>query len=1831
MAYTITTTSGARGALFALATLALGMTACGEKGDLDAVACERGALDCPCQRDSTCAVVDGVELVCLDEICRSPACPPGTLDCPCSDGACAAGLECSDVSGEALCGVRVLCPVGTHGCECYPDETCDPIDDETGQRCDEGVCVLDVCARGERGCQCLSGERCLDGDDICDMGLCVRDTGQTVAPPADPRCYTPCRFDLQGGEGPDRICDEGLMAGCIGDALCAEGSCVTPEALAQAPAMLTACRFDASCPDFQSCIAGRCYSDCEETADCRGERVCHRKACRLPCTVAGAGCPRGEHCALFDGVSGHCMPLGLPRSDLYKQAAAAAAPVFEIDTASIDLTPLRDRASVVVENPGDVAQTITVRRAFHRLRGSDDKVEMAALDWLLLAAGGGPSTASDLELAVPARGAVTLIVSAAAPPAGSPASGGWSGALELSNAGGAKKTVALAYAVGVAGTWAGSIVTYAEFADRDLARDTGVDPKTDNALARRWLAVGEGTVSVAEFEAMLRAVRDESWREPLIRERCARAYPGLDPPLCYLYDGGSAGDTGIRAMTNRAETVKVPAGPVDLPWSMTIGADGAGRVDSDSALHIPGNPAVRLRFVGDPSTCPAAPAACINRLEPGQRLVRSRVGGRAWASRCPAGLDGQRMPWFVPLFGETVDGDDGGAARPVCLSRDLPFRDADLSAGLSRANPLPDGRALDVTVEVVDGALLEQRVLFALVRQTVSGVFGPVETRYGYLLLHRADGARPVEAIPAGDGAGRVEPIALGGCSDAVLSLALGRPAAGLDAVADAELAGLVEVLIDGRPSAAAPPAGDPGPPVHYLCVDRGRFDVACPEGSQVRYFRAEDAAGVAGHACNDRPTVCTRGETCALECDVGVLCAARGDCAATLDGWLADGAHGAVAVTDWVCADGQPSCDLPTTGADRRTGKVFDPPGDGARVMPRFAQQVADGFRYRAQFRNRSGLGIGFTPDACVDGANAIPYCYDAEVIEALRARVDCAGELRLTRADRLDAALRARLDGFLTAVHAYEETRVPDLPTPVVEDGFERAYAELLVMLGDDSMTRGFASRYDLAEQRLADFPGSRLEADGIDLSGQAGFELLSFYQSTQYFQLALDRFFAKAPLITAGIGSYAGAPMAVSWLPRVLGASTKKARAMAEIAERYVTFDRADLARAVIRRGFAAAWLESVVILQLFDRLADRADAQTRAQIRAALQDAQLAFSSALRDMRSSFESITDAPAVFGIPKNFVPFPALDPREVNSRAVNAFDVALARARDKVEIAIGSEVEALAQARQFDVDQAAFTDEMANLKRQYDNELSALCGSFESDGAIYPAVARYAALGPLERGIAEPCGLLGNGEIFSKLQEIAETAEQVESARRRVVGLRDDAESLQRQMDAQCGRIKRFEDYQFTLGSEIRSTRVAIDSLERTVDTLERVVNEASEIRDATSCIVGVATDCPTKMAGMAAYMVVATTSLVAQGTAEAQIVVANDEIEATMLRMQSREILEECDAISIDLRAEMERVVSQIPALISEMAQVELTHRRLKGELGGLRNDAASAQANREEAEQLRINTEIARNDPNIRIYRNAAMVVADAHFDAALREAYKATRVFEYYTSQSFAARDELLLIRLAGRGERNLRDYLLGLEEAFFEFEQVYANPDLRLHVVSVRDLKAERLAGQTAATIGQRNVSFRQKLRTDARGHVVLDFRTALGDTSPLTADHKVLYVEADLVGRNLGDGLGRLYLTLPEDNTGTVLGVEGDTAAYAFPARTAVLNPTFNGKRGADGVEFDRALFRNERLRDRPLINTKWEVRLDPKGESVNTDIDLDQLEDIVLYIYYTDFTTGL
>ncbi|MCA9555981.1 MAG: hypothetical protein KC933_38505, partial [Myxococcales bacterium] len=290
--------------------------------------------------------------------------------------------------------------------------------------------------------------------------------------------------------------------------------------------------------------------------------------------------------------------------------------------------------------------------------------------------------------------------------------------------------------------------------------------------------------------------------------------------------------------------------------------------------------------------------------------------------------------------------------------------------------------------------------------------------------------------------------------------------------------------------------------------------------------------------------------------------------------------------------------------------------------------------------------------------------------------------------------------------------------------------------------------------------------------------------------------------------------------------------------------------------------------------------------------------------------------------------------------------------------------------------------------------------------------------------------------------------------------------------------------------------------------------------------------------------------------------------------------------------------------------------------------------------EDAEQLVINAAAAQSDPNVRIYQNDAIINADRWFTRAIRDAYRATKIYEYYTSQSYARQEELYLIRMIDAGQPNLRNYLADLDEAYFEFGEQFGNPDSRIEVLSLRDdlMRIPRVAADgsgRALSSEERVMLFRERLKDpvllDERGFITYQFSTGFDRLSPLTHNHKILFMEVELFG-DVGDDVARVYVR--QKGTGVVKTEDGSRLFYAFEPRTAVINPVVNGFRDfgqdSDGAITGptRSIFRNYRFRERPLVNTNWELILNRRTEAANEDVNLDGLDDIKLYVFYTDFT---
>lgn len=1772
---------------------------------------------------------------------------------------------------------------GVLGCPCLNAKMCHPQSDGSPLVCRDDLCQLPICGQGGNltGCACGGGAPCASGL-VCTNGRCAEDSGQTLTPPAEPLCYTPC----QGGSARTSTgelvdCGEDfLLAGCIGAATCVNGSCVVPpeecgpDGCIQTPVEPTSvgqCSEDVDCPSFQACIQNQCYSDCESDSECRDGRVCYRKTCRVACKTADDSetqCPAGTLCESEDGQSGHCMPIVAVDRELPTNAGVKTDELeedaFIVEPSVVRFSARRLTGSVTFTNDTGEDRLIVVQKVSHTefVRGEEKLIENYPMPWLSLGTeSDAPAQVQALSIQVPAGTSRTLELTGAE----NPALPRWTGLLEVTAEGRPTRRISLQYAGNPEGHWSGRVHYVANFGTRSLdawrqnRSDRNALKVVGNALVRRWGAFRERRISWDEFTAALTATESESWRWESVKSRCPSRENPNPNAACYLYDNA----LGIAVYSDNVSDAPVPTGAIDVPIAMNLRADdpsGApgrwtGRIVSEEALQYAGNPAVALTFASDPGTCGDA-STCVTFLDTFSADVL--VGGRYLTDakgsvncdQVPGGsFEAQLTPWLVPGFTAGTDVDvAGNRYRYECRDSWTPLgrsaRNAPTNRSLAGGNPIPDGASRVRRIRLIDGALINQELMFILFEERFPSfldandeegfvAYGYMVLRHGVTNLSDADfaGSQLVDARPAPG----IEPVA---CSAGLLramsdAIDWPTPATGESPrpVSADTVSRYLLTVIQGSPPAAegntiAPSSAEK---VHYFCEDTNSFSggpalegEACPAGSAVTYFTLQGPQAEEATLRND---ACHR-----ATCSAGAgLCG----CAAVLANWIDTGAH-AIRLDPAYRCEAQNRSFCSDDRRDLRKGKVFFAADFAPALFQPLDELVQSAFRYRVKFQNRSGQSVGFAPQICVPNSDDIPYCYAPSEIESITERVDCAVDLYTRYFQDLTPVagedVRSAAKDFLTRSFA----------ATTGEQGFEFLNAELLIMLGDEAFTSAFKSRFDLARQNLAAFAGSLFEPGGIDLEGGAGFEMYRLYQAIQYYQFALDRFYGLSPRLWQSLSPQGGLPSGegfvtpatvVTYFDRLIRASSQKARASSEIAKRYQRFNRPDLARFVIERAYTASYLESVVLARMMLRVVDSPSSSHAEQVRYAVEQAQRTYRAALLEMANTYRDIGDDLTVFGFAPDYIPFPVLGTIDRN-----AFTVSMSRANERVALAKEKELRALEDNRAFESSSALFQSELASITRNYEQQLAEICGTFTlerpgNEATAVPAIpiqAQFAPEGSKPRILGNPCGLMGNGALYDAAVQIEKAQLRLRIAQTMVSNIEAQATDAQARVNEQCQRISDLKAYRLDIEDEQISYRETVTEARTAISTTERALEQVEVIAQFLKCSVGTSTDCPTGVSSSIMYTAASTVARIGLINLELQAADAENEIAKNEKRILERTIQEECDALEIDGRYTIRDLMRRASEARLEAIDVGLDVRLALSQIEKLSNQATALMDQMNEALEMAIDIEASRNDPNVRIYRNDAVLAADRTFQSALQQAYRATLLYEYYTSQSYAPKDQLALIRMVSYGDFTLESYLSDLSEAFLQFEEQFGEPDLRVERISLMDdIFGIPELGSDGTAVGpeERKRLLRERIGDvsllDDQGYISIPFSTSLDRVSPLTANHKIQHIEVMYLGSVSGDVLGRVYLR--QRGTGVIRTLAGDKAFYAFPERTAVVDAIMGTSRF-----FPNEVYQSERFRDRPLVNTGWELVLNQKDEFVNQDIDLSGINDILIYIYYTDFT---
>lgn len=1819
--------------------------------DAPAATCPVGALGCACASGNTCgASAAGEALQCMDDVCVSMKCAPGGTGCVCHGG-----TDCNDPADSCVLGVckPTSCAAGSASCDCllgscnanlYCDTslgggTCI---DSTGfpggacpanqlchdqSRCDRDTSTCVHCDLGSQGCAPDHG--------VCNAGLVYavgRCLPRNEVPPSAPKCYTRCTDDVPTPTGV-LVCDpEGFLAGCLPGLDCQDGSCVP------AGAARPTCANDTECPDHQSCLADdHCYSNCDTNTDCPSGLSCYLHVCRMPCAANPSptqACPDDQRCDMADGQSGYCMPQVVDPGT----TTPTASGTYQLSATTVAFTLLEPTADVRIVSQSPVDEHFTVTKVSHRVydrqgKQIDDPRAAAEPLWFLALASPGATglPGGGLDVIAPAGcsdGCPSLHLTQGAIPAA------WSrveGSIEVESATMGTQAIEVSFQASVDGRWTGTMYYFASFPDVGLdtwrAGNHAQSNDVGNGLIAQWAAYRNGRLNgFNELQAILTATATGSWQWPSVASACAA---GNTRGACYLY--GTGGQAGIRQYVDDLITTPIPSGPTQYPIALNLrkgAVDSAGNVtytgiiDSAVALHYGGNPRIDLAFThapDDTSQCDndGVPGDCVSYLAGFSSDIY--VGARVAAVNgiCPVGLQLARVPWLIPGF---TDGTHGGY-REECREAAVPFAGGDpRNANLTIGNPVADGRALKRQLRLVDGAMVDQQHLFVIFEETVaSSLRGPPISTYGYMLLERSgqpiSDAELATSTTGSSARGVTGPLAGRASCDAALARAATLLPVGTTMPAQLGDADRATLMLTGRLPGMLTALSSG---VHYLCVDTGLFDggpgntgaandvrTACPTSSNIRYFVL--------------PPSYTQASVAALDCQQDHTCGVQ------LQQWVTSNLPITLDPT-WAC-DSPIATSCSANRFDLRAGKIFYPPG--LAVFVPLDGAVEDAFRYKEHFRSTTNRSVGFVPVPCVGSGALTPYCYDAAKIEDTADRVDCLMSIYAAHVTDWNNETWLPARTFLTNSLSVHAAASPSSPPGA--DGFERLDAELLIMLGDDALTHALSSRFDLASANGGAFFGAQFENNGMNVSGIAGYEMRELHEAVQYYELATDRFFTHvAPVIFAAIANgdvganHVVSPALVSsYLERIIGGSAKKAAAWSYIADRYRGFNRPDLARAVMQRAYMGTYLESMFLSRLMLDIADNTDGANRGDIVIILVRAQHEYDTALARMREVYDSISRDGERFGFSPDYIPFPAVD--DTDTRYANAFEAALGLARMRADTARRFEDDAVTNSHGFETDAAAFQSELVQISVTKEARLAEVCGQFDgSDGRVHAAIGRYAYLSDRTAAIGEPCGFVGNGEIHDRMSDIALLQADVAEFQRRISQLNTRMDNEQVRVDAQCANLGHLRDLQITEKDKQYTIQTKIQELEAGVSMAQRAAQNVGTMLQLTQCE---AFSCLAVASKLGAFTLAAAVS---EGTIAGLQAGIRDQ-QGAMVESQkielTNQINSQCTAIQIDSKPVVASLIESIQQLDHDINQTLLRVKMDLDSLTALRLEARRTEQEETDAEELAVNVEAARNDPNVRVYMNTAMINADRSFNRALEHAFRATRLLEYYESQSYGSADELYLIRMISHGDYNLDSYLDALEDEYEAFRGQYRNRSHRAVRLSMaNDIMQIPTLGTDGHSLSaaERSTLMRTRLldpkRLDSRGRRTYTFSTTLDQFAPCTFGQQIDYVEVMFSGANLGDPNASVMLW--QNGTGVIERADQGQNFHRLPPALIVATP----RRDLDSA-FDPSVYRNYGMRERPLVNTSWSLVFDEKNPQ-NRDVHFDQLNDIYIYIYYTDFT---
>ena len=314
---------------------------------------------------------------------------------------------------------------------------------------------------------------------------------------------------------------------------------------------------------------------------------------------------------------------------------------------------------------------------------------------------------------------------------------------------------------------------------------------------------------------------------------------------------------------------------------------------------------------------------------------------------------------------------------------------------------------------------------------------------------------------------------------------------------------------------------------------------------------------------------------------------------------------------------------------------------------------------------------------------------------------------------------------------------------------------------------------------------------------------------------------------------------------------------------------------------------------------------------------------------------------------------------------------------------------------------------------KNSYENQLVALCGSVkDGSGQSKPAVPKYIQHFKGKQKVDNPCGLTQSGQLYNSYQQLGKFQIRVRSAQQTFKNTVAQIEAEKFRIQNYCKKKFELADITWEHRKKVHKLNQQIGWIRYGMDAVSRTVQNMGTAFSLWKCGL---TECPSAAIAFGFFTGISVVSEAMLGGMQAATIDKQNEIAEQSRKFEQRQMTISCDSdgtARVDSMVRVLQLRNQLLVIELETLQMRYDVSLALSQIKGIQDKVIRIIAQQEQVTQQAINIQAARNDPNIRIYQNDAIIAAEYTFNLAMQAAYETTLVYEYYTGSSYRDKNKL---------------------------------------------------------------------------------------------------------------------------------------------------------------------------------------------------------------------------